>query len=109
VSELASSYHLSEDEVVARALDLLVVAVAALDGPHGTFRSGSAAGCAHQPERPELAGETRAQTPEDLAKQRMLAAGLLTEIRSPPAEVTPFAPIAVQGKPLSELIIEERR
>jgi hypothetical protein len=45
----------------------------------------------------------------DLVKQRLLAAGLLSEIKPPPAATPGRVPIEVQGQPLSELIIEERR
>jgi Arc/MetJ-type ribon-helix-helix transcriptional regulator len=62
------------------------------------------------------AGEPTTLTAEqqaDLeAQQRMLAAGLLSEIK-PPRRVSTgteqFTPITIQGEPLSETIIRERR
>ena len=48
---------------------------------------------------------------EELYKQRLLEVGLILEIRRPSRK--PLSgdrtPITVQGKPLSEIIIEERR
>lgn len=42
--------------------------------------------------------------------ERMEAKGLVAKRKpAPPASAEPFQPIEVQGKPLSEVIIEERR
>jgi hypothetical protein len=52
------------------------------------------------------------QTSELEFKQRLLQAGLITEIREPARDRASFLryqPVAIQGKPLSETIIEERR
>lgn len=49
---------------------------------------------------------------EDLFKQRLLEAGLISEIprRLPaPEHLRDFKPVEVKGKPVSETIIEERR
>jgi hypothetical protein len=49
---------------------------------------------------------------EDELEQRLLKAGLLSEIKPPITDFTPYQnrkPIKVKGKPLSEVIIEERR
>ena len=61
----------------------------------------------------ELSGETSATlSPEDLLDQRLLEAGVISEI---PRRITDFKPyqnrkpIEVKGKPVSETIIEERR
>ncbi len=55
-------------------------------------------------------------TPEELAEQelqrRLVAAGLLSEIKPPPRSVPPrepFTPVPIEGEPLSESIIRERR
>lgn len=52
-----------------------------------------------------------AEEVEDLRLQKSLfAAGLLREIKSPGRrKIGDFEPISIQGKPLSETIIEERR
>ena len=42
--------------------------------------------------------------------ERLEAKGLVARRKpAPPADAEPFQPIQVQGKPLSEVIIEERR
>lgn len=48
---------------------------------------------------------------EEEVQQRLLAAGLITEVRRPDSTEPPgdYIPIEIQGKPLSEIIIEERR
>ncbi len=60
-------------------------------------------------EPPILTAEQRA---DQEAQQRMYAAGLLNEIK-PPRRVSTgterFTPITIQGEPLSETIIRERR
>ncbi len=55
-------------------------------------------------------------TPEELAEQelqrRLVAAGVLSEVKPPPRFLParePFTPITIQGEPLSETIIRERR
>ena len=55
-------------------------------------------------------------TPEELAEQelqrRLVAAGLLSEIKPPPRFMPPrepFTPVPIKGEPLSETIIRERR
>jgi hypothetical protein len=46
----------------------------------------------------------------DAAEERMRAKGLLLPRRSrPPSASAAFEPVPIQGKPLSETIIEERR
>jgi hypothetical protein len=45
-------------------------------------------------------------------KRRLLRAGLLKQIKPPVTDVAPYRdrrPFEIQGKPLSETIIEERR
>jgi hypothetical protein len=55
-------------------------------------------------------------TPEELAEQELqrnlVAGGLLSEIKPPPRLLPPrepFTPIAIQGEPLSETVIRDRR
>src|SRR4029077_17225665 len=55
-------------------------------------------------------------TSEELAEQelqrRLVAAGVLSEIKPPPRFVParePFTPVAIEGEPLSEPTIRERR
>jgi predicted Zn-dependent peptidase len=57
-----------------------------------------------------LASQT--QDAERELAQRLLAAGLLSEIKPPSRDVESFRryqPVKVEGKPVSETIIEERR
>jgi hypothetical protein len=54
----------------------------------------------------------RSQSLQDQVKQRLLEMGVLTEITPPlPADAIPKnrRPIPIEGKPVSEIIIEERR
>lgn len=51
-------------------------------------------------------------SPEDLLEQKLLEAGIISEIpkRLPtPEHLKDFKPVEVKGKPVSETIIEERR
>ena len=49
-------------------------------------------------------------TPQQAFHQALLAAGLVKEIKAAPARVHGERPLVpIQGKPLSETIIEERR
>ncbi len=59
---------------------------------------------------------SRDLTPEELAEQelqrRLVAAGLLSEIKPPPRFLPPrepFTPVPIEGEPLSETIIRARR
>jgi hypothetical protein len=57
---------------------------------------------------------SRPLTPEDEAKLVLLKEGVIRSIPRPPTEAglkafQEYQPIEVQGKPLSETIIEERR
>jgi len=70
---------------------------------------------AHNRTRPG-ANDDSYLTPEELAEhelqRRLVAAGVLSEIKPPPRFVParePFKPVSVQGEPLSETIIRERR
>ena len=58
-------------------------------------------------ERRESAGYS---TEEWKAIQALIASGLITEIKPRSKQcLTDFAPIPIQGKPLSETVVEERR
>lgn len=51
-------------------------------------------------------------SPEALLAQRLLAAGVISEIKPPVTDSTPYRErklIEFAGKPVSEIIIEERR
>ncbi len=53
-----------------------------------------------------------ALAPEDQLDQMLLEAGLISRIPPPITDFTPYEnrkPVEVKGKPLSEIIIEERR
>jgi hypothetical protein len=65
---------------------------------------------------PTVAVDELALTPEELAEQemqrRLVAAGVLSEIKPPPRFIPArerFSPVPIQGEPLSETIIRERR
>ena len=54
------------------------------------------------------------RTPEDLAEANMLAKGIISRIPPPPtaadiARHRSIVPVAVEGKPVSESLIEDRR
>jgi hypothetical protein len=58
-----------------------------------------------------LAGR-ESSTLEDELERRLFDAGLLSEIRPPTLDLAPYRdrrPVEVTGKPLSEVIMEERR
>jgi hypothetical protein len=55
---------------------------------------------------------TEAERADQEAQRRLLAAGVISEIkpsRRVPTETERFTPIPIQGEPLSETIIRERR
>ena len=55
---------------------------------------------------------TEAERADQEAQRRLLAAGIISEIkpsRRVPTETERFVPIPIQGEPLSETIIRERR
>jgi len=55
---------------------------------------------------------TEAELADREAQRRLLAAGVISEIRPSrrvPTETEQFTPIPIQGEPLSETIIRERR
>jgi hypothetical protein len=59
-----------------------------------------------------LLEQPAAASPEELLAQRLLAAGIISELPKrlpPPEHLKDFKPVEVKGKPVSETIIEERR
>lgn len=55
---------------------------------------------------------TPTQSTEDELDQRLLVAGVICRIPEPVTDLAPYRgwkPVAVQGKPVSETIIDERR
>jgi hypothetical protein len=56
------------------------------------------------------AEESRELSPQDLLQRRMLERGAISEIpRRDASQYEDFEPVEVKGKPLSEIIIEDRR
>lgn len=65
---------------------------------------------------PASAASEQELTPEEAADQeiqrRLLAAGVISEIKPPPRFLPahePFTPVSISGEPISETIIRERR
>jgi hypothetical protein len=95
LQQMAERIHVRDDELIEKALDLLFAAEAVL---------GSAA--------EQSPGSTKAEPlPEDEVLRELIQAGVLDRHgwqRAPTAE-REFVPIEIQGEPLSETIIKERR
>ncbi len=85
-SEVQSGRFASADDAIAEAIGLL------------------------QQKKQETQFQRKPLTPEELNRQ-LLEAGLLSQIppRPDPATYQEFSPIVIQGEPLSETIIRERR
>jgi len=100
LSAMAQMHGITEDAVVERALDVWFTVVDFLIGSEG-------AGQAKVQQQGILTERER----EALAMQRLVEKGLLSEVRPATsiARERNFTPIEVRGKPLSEMIIEERR
>ena len=64
----------------------------------------------HRQKKQEAQSPRKALTPDELNNQ-MMEAGLLSQIptRPDPMDYQEFSPIAIEGEPLSETIIRERR
>ena len=96
-AEVSNGHFPSIDDAMAEAVRLLLKQ--SRQGGDGT-----AAG-----EPPALSAE---QMADQEAQQQLFAAGLLSEIK-PPRRVSTgteqFTPVMIQGEPLSETIIRERR
>jgi hypothetical protein len=84
--ELAQTYQISEDQVIEKALDTLSYTM-------------------------DVANSETTQDPEELFKQRLRELGLLQDKGIRRTRIGTGNPqlIQVKGKPLSEIIIEERR
>ena len=99
LAEVQSGHFASIDEAMAEAVRLLL--------RHS--KPGQA-----DPRRPEdrpsdLTEEERA---DQELQRRLLDAGLLSEIKPPLRDLTPYRdrqPVPIQGEPLSETVIRERR
>jgi putative addiction module CopG family antidote len=85
-SEVQSGRFASPDEAITEALRLLRL------------------------RKQETQAQSNSVTPDELNRQ-LLEAGLLSQIpsRPDPATYREFAPIVIEGEPLSETIIRERR
>jgi hypothetical protein len=108
LEQLARARGLSEDEIVRRALGLLAMATEILGAqPDRSANEGSPdSGCGTA----DASDETEDYTPAERAVlEHMLAEGTISEIRPKRVSFPDLEPIVVQGKPLSEIIIEERR
>lgn len=63
-----------------------------------------------EPTAPEQRDQLQLPATETLFKQRLLEAGLLAEIKTPKRRsARRSAPLRVTGKPLSQIVIEDRR
>ncbi|MBI3943746.1 MAG: hypothetical protein HY326_12090 [Chloroflexi bacterium] len=93
LSRLAQAHHISENQFIEKALDILFTITDLYEVPKKTEENYS-----------DL-------DREELFKQKLHEAGLLLEIRKPYdfSNEDDFEPIQVKGKPLSEMIIEERQ
>ena len=88
--QVVAGHFRKEDEVIVDALER-----------HRRAQQRSAANV-NQPEEPNS---------QDL-QQRLLEAGIISEIKPPITELTPYQnrqAVSVQGEPLSETVIRERR
>ena len=111
LSDVAQAHQVSEDQIIDQALDIIFTLADFLDAP--IQRSGRLS-------RSEVASQSsvknsensNAQAPsEEEFKQRLREMGLLAPAKTPPPTepATDRTPIQVKGKPISEMIIEERR
>ena len=110
LSHIARTRRMSDDQLIEKALDLLFTSLDLLGGPDDRLeerplRAGGRLGAGGSS---AAGGETVSAM---LFKQRLLDMGLIAEIKLPAPAAPPrsFTPIHVRGKPLSAMIIEERR
>jgi Arc/MetJ-type ribon-helix-helix transcriptional regulator len=99
-AEVLSGHFVSAEELVAAAVrDYLC-------RQHGQVRPDGAtprAGCATPAEQ---------QTSAQALQHRLLEAGVLSEIKPPISDLTPYEhrqAVAIQGEPLSETVLRKRR
>jgi hypothetical protein len=98
LNRLVQSRHISEDQLIEKALDIFFSLTDVFDAP--------------MERRSTVLRDGQARLAEPIFKQRLLERGLLTEIKTPPSATGKQknrALIQAQGKPLSQLIMEERR
>ncbi len=63
-------------------------------------------------QKPDMAPPTEAEADGQAIQRRLYDAGLLSEIKPPIRDLTPYLdrkPVPIQGEPLSETVIRERR
>jgi hypothetical protein len=75
---------------------------------HRELESEMAASCHRSP----TATLTEAEATDQDVQRQLFAAGLLNEIKPPIRDLTPYRnrkPVPIQGEPLSETVIRERR
>jgi hypothetical protein len=63
-------------------------------------------------QKPDTAPPTEAEADNQAIQRRLYDAGLLSEIKPPLRDLTPYRdrkPVPIQGEPLSETVIRERR
>lgn len=101
LSNLAETYDTDEDKLVEKALDIFFSLAEVFHDSDENIQTLSK----------EDAPAISTQFTEERYKQRLVELGLIKEIKNPPA--TYFTrrpkPIEVKGKPLSQMVIEERR
>ena len=97
--ELGRAYSLSEDEVLARALDLFAAAARVLRPASDT-----------KSRAPIRSSASRAEdAAEQAALERVRDSGLILTISPLPEELPDHEPLAVKGTPVSEIVLAERR
>jgi hypothetical protein len=101
LSNLAETYDTNEDRLVEKALDIFFSLAEVFHDSDESIQTPSE----------EDAPVINSQFTEERFKQRLVELGLIKEIKNPPASYFTKRPkpIEVKGKPLSEVIIEERR
>ena len=96
LNRLAQARHISEERLVEKALDIFFSLTEVFDAP--------------LEHRSTVLRDGESLLPENIFKRRLLERGVLTEIKALPfGKQKNRALIQVHGKPLSQLIIEERR
>ncbi|GEM_PF-4132780 len=98
LNRLAQARRISEDRLIEKALDIFFSLTDVFDAPLDR--------------RSTVLRDGELPLPETIFKRRLLERGVLTELKAPPLALGTHkkrALIQVQGKPLSQLIIEERR
>jgi len=107
LSHLAQKYQVSEEHIIDQALDVVFTTAEPLDALIQRVGRVSRSQTGSQAERPEIAQSSD----EDDFKRYLRQIGILAPKQTPVPAPSPEdrSPIPIQGKPLSETIIEERR